>query len=69
MIYPRPYGRGFFFIEIKATENYWKQTNGERGKFFADFLLAEQGQTLRKGYIYSPLCNVCPISFKYKIVN
>ena len=31
--------------------------------------LAEQGQTLRKGYIYSPLCNVCPISFKYKIVN
>ena len=39
------------------------------GKFCADFLLAEQGQTLRKGYIYSPLCKVCPRLFKYKIIN
>lgn len=68
-IYPRPYGRGFFLYRNKS---YWKllKTDERReGKIFADFLFAEQGQTLRKGYIYSPLCKVCPLFFSHNSLS
>lgn len=53
-IYPRPFGRGFFFIETKATENCWKQTNGERGKFSPIFCLQNKDRLCERGIFIVP---------------
>jgi len=56
-----------FSTNNKATYTLLKGES--RGKFSHAFSQQIRGQTLQRGLKYTPLCKVCPLSLKYKIVN